>query len=565
MDVQKKLVAMFSGALGILLLLIITLLAFSKEKYKEIKKEEQKEREYIVDIALTHASSSLVNSAYDNTLWDALADYIAKPNPNWVVDNINTLLTTSDMQYIWIFNATGKQIYNIQKKGITELSTPFPDVNKYFDIGTKHVYHYYVNKDNTIIEIVGYSVHRSNDPDRKSAPNGYLFVGRVVSKEIIGTLKNLTNTKTYLYTDKSLRYHADEYQNVIYRNLLTWDNTEVAKFVFVSKDKLAQTEAEHNQTMIVVYVIFVILLIAFMFFIVKKSISDPLREIRESLDLKAKDPITGLERRRDEFGQIAKLMGSSFDQNQKIEEQYEKIQKQNRELEDLNATKDKFFSIIAHDLRNPFAVILSTTEFISNQDYVFTKEELIDFSKDINITAKSLFNLLENLLTWARAQRGTIPFEPDNFIVNDVVQNTIYVHTPQAEAKNIRIEGKVDKDLICFGDKNMASTILRNLLSNAIKFTSIGGVIRITAKKTDNNFVEFSVIDNGIGIPPENINKLFRIDVNVTTLGTTAEKGTGLGLILCKEFTEKNGGKIHVESELGKGSTFIFTFPVGKA
>ncbi|MDQ2177313.1 ATP-binding protein [Marinifilum sp. D714] len=237
------------------------------------------------------------------------------------------------------------------------------------------------------------------------------------------------------------------------------------------------------------------------------------------------------------------------------------IEKQRKELERLNATKDKFFSIIAHDLKNPFASLIGASDFLVNSSDELSKEQLHNFHEIINQSARRGYKLLENLLEWARMQTGNIEFKPKQVDLWNLVNEVVNLLTGSAEHKEICLSAEIDENLKAFVDENMIDTVVRNLVSNAIKFTPRGGVIKVSSQVVG-QFIEITVADNGIGITPENISKLFKIDEKVSKNGTENESGTGLGLILCKEFVERHGGEIRVESELGKGSKFIFTIAV---
>ena len=238
-------------------------------------------------------------------------------------------------------------------------------------------------------------------------------------------------------------------------------------------------------------------------------------------------------------------------------------------LKELNATKDKFFSIIAHDLKSPFNTMLGFSKLlIDNFDTYSVKEQkkLLNYlSQDIQNTYK----LLENLLMWSQTQRGKIEFNPETLNLYLLAHETIEVLSQTAVNKLISIKNEVPENISVKADSAMLATILRNLISNAIKFTPKNGTVeigcRVSPIKTNDrssqqaNSIEVYVKDNGIGIPKEKQIQLFKISENISTVGTEGETGTGLGLILCKEFVEKNGGKIRVVSEIGKGSEFIFT------
>ncbi|HEX7585162.1 MAG TPA: two-component regulator propeller domain-containing protein [Prolixibacteraceae bacterium] len=231
------------------------------------------------------------------------------------------------------------------------------------------------------------------------------------------------------------------------------------------------------------------------------------------------------------------------------------------ELHELNASKDKFFSIIAHDLKNPFNAIIGFSEILKEEIQASDLAAIEEYAGLINTSAVQTLRLLENLLEWANSQTGKIVFKPVPIKLNDLLNEEFSILNDMAIGKNIELKNSITDDLTIFADKNMIKTILRNLTSNAIKFTHKNGKVEVNAL-INNGHVEISVSDNGIGMTQEAMAKLFRIDANLSTYGTENEKGTGLGLILCKEFVDKHHGKIWVETKLGVGSQFKFTLPL---
>lgn len=237
-----------------------------------------------------------------------------------------------------------------------------------------------------------------------------------------------------------------------------------------------------------------------------------------------------------------------------------KLYKTNQELKELNAMKDKLFSIIAHDLRNPFSIIIG---FIDLLKYNFDKyspekrEEIIDTLKN---TTQRVYTLLENLLAWSKSQSNNLVLNPALYLAEDIITQLLNEVRPNSNKKNIRIETKYNLGQTVYADKQLLLTILRNLTTNAIKFTPKEGKITISINDEE-NFTKISVEDTGIGIPEEEIPKIFSIDNKFKRKGTEGEPSSGLGLLLCKEFIEKHGGKIWVESKINEGSKFIFTLP----
>lgn len=239
----------------------------------------------------------------------------------------------------------------------------------------------------------------------------------------------------------------------------------------------------------------------------------------------------------------------------------DEIKLKNEELQNLNTTKDKFFSIIAHDLRSPFSSFLGLTEMMAEELPSLTMAQVQNLAISMKKSATNLFSLLENLLKWAQIQQGEIPFTPEAVQLKPIVDECIVTVHETAKNKGIDIVYTIPENTVVFADSNMFQTVIRNLISNAIKFTPKGGKVSLSANVTTKNSVEISISDTGIGMSQSMVDNLFRSDIKTGRKGTEGELSTGLGLILCKEFIEKQGGKIAVESEPGKGSTFYISIP----
>lgn len=237
-----------------------------------------------------------------------------------------------------------------------------------------------------------------------------------------------------------------------------------------------------------------------------------------------------------------------------------KLRKSEIQLKDTNESMDRFFSIIAHDLINPFHALLTLAEMLNNQNEELKKEEVIKYSQLINTSAKNLYDLLNNLLQWTKAQTGKLDNKPAYLDANDPVNTVTAILSIAAREKKIELISSINKNHEVYCDENLLLTILRNLIHNAIKYSRNGGKIEISTV-VKNGFVEFSIVDNGIGISKTNLDNLFIIKHSFSTKGTNNEEGTGLGLILCKEFIEIMGGKIWAESTPETGTTLKFTVP----
>ncbi len=247
--------------------------------------------------------------------------------------------------------------------------------------------------------------------------------------------------------------------------------------------------------------------------------------------------------------------------NLEMEKANQKLVESEANLRQLNATKDKFFSIIAHDLKNPFNALLGFSEILATSAEEEKISDVKEYSKAVNDSAEKLYRLIDNLLEWSRTQTGKFSFNPNYFSVDKLINDELGIQSHTLKNKSIVAQMLTKDPITAYGDKTLIGTVLRNLISNAIKFSHPGGKIWI-ASRVFNNHVEIAVTDSGVGIDPDRLPKLFNLESSQSTQGTWDEKGTGLGLLICKEFINKNNGDIWVESQLGKGTTFFFTVPI---
>lgn len=265
-------------------------------------------------------------------------------------------------------------------------------------------------------------------------------------------------------------------------------------------------------------------------------------------------------------GQIAVILDDISLQKKaenELKQQKDELENQTRKLAELNATKDKFFTIISHDLRNPFNTILNLCTLLKHNLKDYQADEIDKFISLLNESASKGFNLLENLLNWSRSQTNQINIMPNRFDISFIVDLNIDLLRQAASEKKIELTSAIDHKMHVYADEDMLNTVIRNLVSNALKYSHEKGKVMIFAKETD-DFIEVSIQDRGVGIEKEELKNLFKIDVSKVRPGTANEKGTGLGLIICKEFIEKNGGQIWAKSTPRKGSVFYITIPKAK-
>ncbi len=250
-----------------------------------------------------------------------------------------------------------------------------------------------------------------------------------------------------------------------------------------------------------------------------------------------------------------------FPEITKLKEIEEKLRRNAEELITLNSSKDKFFSILAHDLRSPFQALLGISEILSNDIESLTQAEIMKFSGELFKAIKNQYEFLTHILEWARIQTNKIEFNPSRINLYETILKTFNLMKYTAEGKQITLNANVDKSLFVKADENMLISILQNLVGNAVKFSKNSGSINVYGTRV-NNYYELSVSDNGVGIDEESLGRLFNFDTMFSKKGTAGEKGSGLGLLICKEMIEKHGGKIWVQSKMGYGTKFTFSLPI---
>ncbi|MEL7588440.1 MAG: HAMP domain-containing sensor histidine kinase [Prolixibacteraceae bacterium] len=294
-------------------------------------------------------------------------------------------------------------------------------------------------------------------------------------------------------------------------------------------------------------------------FYISRSISGPLNKLIAGTDQVRKGNLEANVELNTK-GELQLLAESFNNMTKELKKQVSSIDKLNKELMETNDSKDAFFSIIAHDLKNPFGIILGLADILTTQYHDFDEEERKRFIYEINNSSKLIYELLENLLTWARSQSGKIKIKKENLDLKEAAEKSIASHDGNARQKNIAIVNEIPEHVTIYADKYTLSVIINNLLNNAIKFTPEGGKINFSAR-VEPDRVEISIKDTGVGMSKEALAGLFMSSGLPTSPGTNNEKGTGLGIILIRDFIEKNDGKFHVESEPGVGTDFRFSLP----
>ncbi|NOR86535.1 MAG: HAMP domain-containing protein [Bacteroidales bacterium] len=401
--------------------------------------------------------------------------------------------------------------------------------------------------------------------------NEYLLPAQREVMEILNTFEDYNNAML-VFTAQSLVEEETDPVMIVTTSLIREINDFVAQLT--RKSEVVKAEARKSMNAYKLLIIFIavsivlgtLLLASF----INRTVIKPLKELDKAASLVQSGYLDiQLEiKQDDEIGSLSenfnKMILSLKDQQNDLEEFNQLLLKSQKKLKETNKTKDKFFNIIAHDLKGPFTSFLAITDILNNDPDSFNEDQKRHFLKSLNNSALYLESLLENLLQWARTQSGTLEVNLRCVKVVDMVIQNLKIISINAQKNNIQLINEIEEDVFALADPNLLNTIFRNLISNAVKFSKQDGQVRISSSIKSEKMIEFSIHDQGIGIAEEDLQKLFRIDVNTKFIGESTEKGTGFGLILCKDFVEKQGGQISVESQLDKGSSFRFTLAICK-
>ncbi|OFX63543.1 MAG: hypothetical protein A2066_11725 [Bacteroidetes bacterium GWB2_41_8] len=517
--------------------------------------ENKKNQEAIIEKILEINRLKYEILINDNSGWDEMVGFIANPNPEWAKDNVDFFVNTFNLSFVLTYNKEKELVYQFSDSACLK-DFQYPDRSSIDSSFSGSPFsHYFQYCGNDLIEMFGAIVVPASDADdRITPPQGYLFLGRKWDANYLAEHAEATGYQTKFMNESELSgLEKDPSKIYIFKHLADNSGKTITTLAFSLEDPIKKDLLLFRIVSVIISLLALLVIIVFIFYL-NRLILKPISQINTALNTHDTGYIDSLSHRTDEFMILGELIKNSF-------RQQEVLKKKNTELYEINATKDKLFSIIAHDLKNPVSSIVLMTELlpdsIKNKDY----EAVAEISEMIGSQAAESLLLLQTLFDWAKSQTGNVTFNPEFVSFKQVAESVIKNLHPSANLKNISVSLNEDSDIEVFADTNMLTTVLRNLVTNSIKFTNPGGSVLISANSDEEN-ARITVTDNGIGMNQKTIDMLFKIESNLTTYGTANEKGTGLGLVICKEFIEKHGGTIAVTSEPEKGSSFNFTLPI---
>ena len=557
MKLQLKILILLSVIFGVIILSFLTYQYIRIQEKQFYYLETRRNQELVIDKVLQLNRGKYEQLINDNSSWDDMVRFVSNPNQEWAKDNVDSFVNSFKLSFVLAYNKEKELVYKFGDS-ICMNGLKYPDQKLIdSDFATNSFSHYFQYCGNNLIEMFGAIVVPASDADaRKTPPQGYLFTGRIWNGDYLEEHAEATGYQVVILNNSGLSTLKKDPSKIYFlKNLNNCSGKTIATLVFSRQDPLKQDLAPLLNLSLLVTFVALLAMFIFLFYF-RKIVLVPLAKINATLDTHNTQYIDSLNKNTDEFRTLSTLILEFFAQQ-------EILKKNNTKLHGINVTKDKLFSIIAHDLKNPVGNILSTTGlldiYLKNND-METSEELVQLLKQ---QSKETLSLLESLLEWARSQLGQIVFNPAIQDLDLIVKDVLYNLNSTATLKKITILPPNVGEIKVFADIHMLTAILRNLVTNSIKFTKPEGTISVSAR-INGDFVDISIADTGVGMDQETQDKLFKLESNLTTYGTANEKGTGLGLVICKEFVAKHGGQIRVISEVGKGSTFILTFPLGK-
>lgn len=554
MKLQLKILILLSVIFGVIILSFLSYQYIRVQEKQLYNIETRKNQELVIDKVLQLNRIKYEQLINDNSGWDDMISFIANPDPEWAKSNVDFFVNSFKLSFVLAYSKEKKLVYQFGDS-ICLQGLKYPDqalINS--DFSNKPFSHYFQYCGNDLIEMFGAIVVPASDSDaRKTKPQGYLFTGRKWNNNYLSEHAEATGYQVVILNNSErTKLKKDPSKIYFLKDLNDSSGNPLATLIFSRPDPLKQDLSPFLNLSILLSMIALLAMIIFLFYF-RRIILVPLSKISSALNTHNAEHIASLNQYTDEFKVLGTLIHQSFLQEEVLVEN-------NKKLSEINKTKDKLFSVIAHDLKNPVGNILSITELLTGcleSKDTATSEELVQLLRH---QTKETLTLLETLLDWARSQSGQVVFNPTLLDLDRIVKNVLESLNSPALLKNIVILPPELNNVTVFADVNLLTTILRNLVTNSIKFTKPGGTILVSARMNAHD-TEISITDTGIGMDQNTQKMLFKIESNLTTTGTANEKGTGLGLIICKEFVEKHGGQIRVTSEVGKGSQFILTLP----
>jgi len=518
-------------------------------------------------------AKSLIDFAYDYTYWDEMVDFIREKDLQWAEEMIKSSIPTFGIDYVWAYSTDFSLVYAIRSDSVEELPeipiSPeelkiLPSIGPY--------YNFYIETPTAILHVCGGSVHPTNDPERKTPPQGYFFVARVWTEEYMSELEEFTGTdltinRTEIFPAPVDSITLDDFKFMNYLPVNGWNQKPVAYISSEGTVEVAKEFHKSSQTNLLFLAVSLLVCLLIVSLILLQIINKPLRKLIDSLMDDNPEPIRGLIRRKSEFGHIAQLMTDFFIQKKKLMEEIEERNKIGKELvvakdkaEESDRLKTSFLNNLSHEIRTPMNAIVGFSQLLDEPNV--SVQERTEFTKLIRESSNRLLGIITDLVNLSTVESGQEVIKEERFNLNTFCRDVFGHVKPFTDAKKIELTIDLPlKDDYSFiiADKVKLKQVLLNLLKNAVKFTKVGRInYGYTIRSAE---IEFFVKDTGIGVPPEKFKTIFARFQQGDDSSSRLYGGAGLGLPISKAYIDMMGGRIWLNSEIGAGTQFYFTIP----
>lgn len=543
------------------------------QRIESLLEKKKSESSILLGRVVDFKSKSLQDFVFDYTYWDDMVNFTKTGDPSWAKDNIEVSIPTFDIDYAWVYRADLSLLYstNVEDKKVLK-SIPLPAKELEALVANGPLYHFYLKTQSVLIEISGGSIVPTSDVERKTRPNGYLFVGRIWTEKYINEIEEFTGTslsildpiKNYSPVDSII---PREFMFVNFKSLNDWNGNLLARIRSSGIMGMARDLGNRSRDILTSLVIALILALGCVSLILIRVIIRPLRNMISSLKADDPEPIRGLLSQKSEFGHIAQLMSEFFIQKRKLMEEIDERIKIEKELtlakdraEESDRLKATFINNISHEIRTPMNSIVGFSELLV--DPRITDQERIEFAGIIRDSSYRLLGIITDLISISTIESGLMVIADERIDLNSMLQDIFAQIKQETDPKQVALNLDValkDDHSVIHSDRTKLNQIILNLLKNSVKFTKSGRIE--FGYKIRNAEIEFFVSDTGIGIPPEKFETIFARFQQVDDSPSRQFGGAGLGLPISKAYVELLGGRLWLKSEVGIGSQFYFTIP----
>jgi signal transduction histidine kinase/CheY-like chemotaxis protein len=579
--IQVKIIALILLLTAIFMFGLFSLRNSENKNFAKMLNGRIAERDTIIRKIIDLKSKSLINYVYDYSYWDEMVSFSQSLDEKWALENIVTSIPTFDVDAVWLFDKELNLIYSTNKSNDRTLKLPLSKEDLKSIINTNLFSHFYINTSRGLMEISVAPLQPSSDMQRVSVPLGYFIGGRFWTEEYVGSLSQLTNSKINIisnskYSDTIPQLKLYEFANEFL--LKEWSGSTLSKIRAVSTSESTKEFLNYSKYQFIATIIFVILVILMILLYLLRLLNRPLKAITESLERESPEPIKKLQSKKNEFGEMARLISEFFKNKESLLEEIdmrikaeaklinkqEELIKSKQKAEELSKIKSNLLANLSHEFRTPLSGIIGISELLKNEVHDNEQLKLLD---DITISGKRLHDTLNSILMLAQFESTDISLHKEKFNLSNEISDYFKKHSYKAEEKNLDLKILIEEDdIYAETDKDLLKNVLYNIFDNAVKFTDKGSIKIILSTKKINDIInaEIAIIDTGIGISQNNIGIIFEEFRQASEGFTRNYEGSGLGLTLSKKIIKFLGGDIVCTSEPGIGSTFTVNIPAFK-